>query len=31
MDHPKLRAIDVDTARKINRRAFDALWPALLG
>ncbi|MFL6520411.1 MAG: hypothetical protein ACJ8NS_09355 [Chthoniobacterales bacterium] len=31
MDHPKLPAIDVDAARKINRRAFDTLWPALLG
>jgi hypothetical protein len=31
MDHPKLPAIDADTARQINHRAFDALWPALLG
>lgn len=28
-DHPKLPAIDLEAARRINRRAFDALWPAL--
>jgi len=31
MDHPKLPVIDADTARQINRRALDALWPALRG
>jgi hypothetical protein len=29
MDHPKLPAVDMETASKINRRTFDALWPAL--
>lgn len=28
-DHPKLPAIDLEAAQRINRRAFDALWPAL--
>ncbi|HZE12315.1 MAG TPA: hypothetical protein VE086_01025, partial [Chthoniobacterales bacterium] len=28
-DHPKLPAIDVAAARKINLRAFETLWPAL--
>jgi arginase family enzyme len=30
-DRPKLPAIDLERARGINRRAFDALWPALAG
>ena len=29
MDHPKLPARDLETAAKINLRAFDALWPVL--
>ncbi|HSV63626.1 MAG TPA: hypothetical protein VLH83_09805 [Chthoniobacterales bacterium] len=29
MDHPKLPAVDIEAARKINRRTFDVLWPAL--
>ncbi|HEX4631729.1 MAG TPA: hypothetical protein VH188_12275 [Chthoniobacterales bacterium] len=29
MDHPKLPAIDFEAARKVNRRAFDILWPLL--
>jgi hypothetical protein len=31
MDHPKLPAVDLEAARRINRRAFDTLWPALVG
>src|SRR3954468_2503368 len=31
MDHPKLPAIDLESARAINLRAFHALWPALVG
>jgi arginase family enzyme len=31
LDHPKLPAVDLEAARKINRRAFEALWPALVG
>jgi hypothetical protein len=31
MDHPKLPVVDSGAARKINRRAFDTLWPALGG
>jgi hypothetical protein len=31
MDHPKLRARDLESARTINRRAFDALWSGLVG
>ncbi len=31
MDHPKLPRFDNPTARKINLRAFEALWPALVG
>jgi arginase family enzyme len=31
MDHPKLPAIDLASARAVNLRAFHALWPALLG
>ncbi len=30
-DHPTLPSVDVAAARSINRRAFDALWPALVG
>jgi arginase family enzyme len=30
-DHPKLPAVDLEAAREINLRAFDALWPALGG
>jgi arginase family enzyme len=30
-DHPKLPAINPEAAREINRRAFDLLWPALVG
>lgn len=29
MDHPKLPRIDLETARKINLRAFNTLWPIL--
>jgi hypothetical protein len=29
MDHPKFPATDLETARQINLRAFQALWPAL--
>jgi arginase family enzyme len=29
MDHPKLPALDLETATKINFRAFEALWPIL--
>jgi arginase family enzyme len=29
MDHPKLPARDFETARKINLRAFEVLWPLL--
>jgi arginase family enzyme len=29
MDHPKLPAPDLETATKINLRAFEALWPIL--
>jgi arginase family enzyme len=29
-DHPKLPALDLEATRKINLRAFDALWPALV-
>lgn len=29
MDHPKLPARDLETARAINLRAFEALWPLL--
>jgi len=29
MDHPKLPAVDIEAARKINRRTFDVLWTAL--
>ena len=29
MDHPKLPQINVEAAREINRRAFEALWPLL--
>jgi hypothetical protein len=28
-DHPKLPVMDIYTAQRINRRAFDALWPLL--
>jgi arginase family enzyme len=31
MDHPKLPAIDLASARAVNLRAFHALWSALLG
>jgi hypothetical protein len=31
MDHPKLRARDLEAAREINLRAFDQLWPLLGG
>ena len=31
MDHPKLSATDLEAARRINRRAFDAFWPLLGG
>ena len=29
MDHPKLPARDLETATKINLRAFETLWPVL--
>jgi len=29
MDHPKLPTVDLATARKVNLRAFEALWPLL--
>jgi arginase family enzyme len=31
MDHPKLPAVDLEAARKINLRAFETLWPILVG
>ena len=31
IDHPKLPPIDLEAAQKINRRAFETLWPALVG
>jgi hypothetical protein len=31
MDHPKLLVPDLAAARKINLRAFEALWPLLAG
>jgi hypothetical protein len=31
MDHPKLPAPDLEAAKKINLRAFEALWPILTG
>jgi arginase family enzyme len=31
MDHPKLPAVDLEAATKINLRAFEALWPHLTG
>jgi hypothetical protein len=31
MDHPKLPPRDLETVRTVNRHAFDALWPALVG
>jgi hypothetical protein len=31
MDHPKLPPADIPTARQINLRAFEALWPLLGG
>ena len=31
MDHPKLAVRDLETAFEVNRRAFDVLWPALVG
>jgi hypothetical protein len=31
MDHPKLPAPDLETATKINLRAFEALWSLLAG
>jgi hypothetical protein len=31
IDHPKLLAIDLENAREINLRAFETLWPALVG
>jgi arginase family enzyme len=31
MDHPKLPALDLEVARKINLRAFESLWPVLAG
>lgn len=31
MDHPKLLPRNVETAREVNQRAFDALWPVLVG
>jgi arginase family enzyme len=31
MDHPKLPARDLETARKVNLHAFEALWPILAG
>jgi arginase family enzyme len=30
-DHPKLPVVNLETAREINRRAFESLWPALAG
>jgi arginase family enzyme len=30
-DHPKLPPVDLEAARKINLRAFNQLWPALVG
>ena len=29
MDHPKLPAVDIEAAGRINRRAFETLWPVL--
>ena len=29
MDHPKLPVVDLAMARKVNLRAFEALWPLL--
>jgi arginase family enzyme len=29
MDHPKLSPRNLETAREVNRRAFEALWPIL--
>ncbi|MEY2557414.1 MAG: hypothetical protein QOE34_839 [Verrucomicrobiota bacterium] len=29
MDHPKLPAVDLETAARINLRAFENLWPVL--
>ena len=31
MDHPKLPAQNLEAAREINLRAFNQLWPALVG
>jgi hypothetical protein len=31
VDHPKLPPTDLETARQINLRTFQALWPALGG
>lgn len=30
-DHPRLAVRDVAVAQAVNRRAFDAIWPALTG
>ena len=31
IDHPKLAPVEPDTAQRINRRAFNRLWPLLGG
>ncbi|MEY2562905.1 MAG: hypothetical protein QOH88_1098 [Verrucomicrobiota bacterium] len=31
LDHPKLPAVDLEAAVKINLRAFQTLWPVLAG
>jgi len=31
MDHPKLPSVDLESAAKVNLRAFETLWPILSG